>query len=604
MSANHRFVMSNETLVLEIDLDQKAPVCHLSNADSGVRSNQNRELFRIRIYERTYTSSDFTLREVLNQSDETEDLVTAHYELPEEKLQVKVHFINDRTDTLRILFQVYDGYKLGDPYASFLTIPLLQQLEYQGNSDTLLPPGCQFRDARGRKILMPLRDYQYSSDIRPPLVLLGEDQHHGFSITFPCYSDLNNAGCVQNQNKFLTAIETEEAIRAGELLIAPDASFNDTVELMITGLRRGWPEAFARYRDFWQSGYDFSEYQREDLQWFNQTAIHNFVFFYGKEGFDHKTKKIDVDGLLAQGEEFGGYDTVAIWNQYPRLGVDKRSQWDFHDDFPGGRKALREAVDAFHARGVKVLLPYIPWDQGPGETIDSMADQFAKLVADTDADGYQLDTMYDLPYSFRKKTDAVKPGVLLQSQFHPTKNHAVEFLTSSWDELWRQEPMPEVDVLRFLLPQHVAPQINRWSRHENKSLMIQRAMFGGAPILIWQDVFGRWMPFDDQQKAMIRKWKSVYLHYRSIYQGPRPVPLYPTRNVGIYCNVFTDAEEKQAIYAFYNDTDVDAETDVELWLEGNHAEQILGTSHPKLDGDTLFVKVPARAVVHVLVTGA
>ena len=598
------FTMRNRTLVLELDFNQKCVIRQLSNADSLQISNQNRELFRIRIYDQEFTNEDFTLKEVISARDETEELITAHFVLPEEALQVKVHFINDLHDTIRVLYQVYDGYKYGVPYASFLTVPLLTQLEYEGDADTLLPPGCPHRDGKGRKVLMPLRDYQYSSDIRPPLVLLGKDKLHGFSITLPSFSDLNNAGCCQNQSKFVSQMETEEEIRAGNLFIAPDASFNDTLEMVIVGLRRGWPEAFDRYRSFWQSGYDFAEYEREDLQWFNETAIHNFVFFYGKEGFDHKNGKIDVEGLLRQGEEFGGYDTVAIWNQYPRLGVDQRSQWDFHDDFPGGRAAIREAVDQFHAHGVKVLLPYIPWDQGPGETIDSMGDEFAKLVADTDADGYQLDTMYDLPYAFRKKTDAVKPGVLLQTQFHPTKNHPIEFLTSSWDELWRQNPMPEVDVLRFMIPQHLAPQINRWSRYENKTLMIQRAMFGGAQMVIWQDIFGRWMPFAKEQREMIRQWKQIYLQYRSIYQGPKPIPLYTTWDEGIFCNVFTDAAEEQAIYSFFNENAEEIKTSVDLWLPGDVAQEILGESQASVCDGKLHLQIPGRQVVHVLVKKA
>lgn len=601
MLQNHSFTMTNQTLNLGVDLDQQFAIRYLSNADSQLVSNQGRELFRLRIYGKEFGNGDFCLESVEYHRDETEEQVSVLYTLKEEGIQVKVHFINDLQDSIRVLYQVYDSYKNGVPYASFLTVPLLSQLEYEGSTDVMLPAGCQFRGKKGKKILMPLKDYQYSSDIRPPMVLLGKDKLHGFSVTFPSYSDLNNAGCCQNQNKFLTTMETEEDLRAGNILIAPDASFNDTVELWITGLRRGWPEAFDRYRSYWASSYDFSEYDREDLQWFNDTAVHNFVFFFGKEGFDHKNMRIDVEGLLRQGEEFGGYDTVTIWNQYPRLGVDQRSQWDFHDDFPGGRKAIREAVDQFHARGVKVLLPYIPWDQGPTETTVSMGDDFAKLVADTDADGYQLDTMYDLPYAFRKKTDAVKPGVLLQTQFHPTKNHPVEFLTSSWDELWRQDPMPEVDVLRFMLPQHIAPQINRWSRYEDKSLMILRAMFGGAPVVIWQDVFGRWMPFAEDQKAMIRQWKQVYLKYRTIYQGPKPIPLYTTWDDGVYCNVFADAAEEKTIYSFYNENYEEVDTAVELWHPGEAVTQILGQSDPELRENKLHLHIPARQVVHVLV---
>ncbi len=595
------FSMTNHTLALEVDLNAEQAIRSLSNLDSKRRSNQNRELFHIRIYGRDFCDRDFILAGVEAHEDQTQELITAWYKLPEQALQVKVHFINDREDTLRILFQVRDDYKQGVPYKAALRLPLLSRLEQDGDGDLLMAPGCQFRSLSGKKVLMPLRDYQYSSDIRPPLVLLGQDKNHGFSITFPSFSDLNNAGCCQNQNKFLAMIEEERVIREDEILIAPDASFNDTVELLITGLRRGWPEAFDRYRDFWAQNYDFSEYERKDLQWFYETAIHNFVFFYGKEGFDRSKEEIDVEGLLRQGEDFGGYDTVTIWNQYPRLGIDRRSQWAFHDDFPGGRAALRKAVDQFHARGVRVLLPYIPWDQGYTESTQSMGDEFAKLIADTDADGYQLDTMYDLPYDFRAKCDAVKPGVLLQTQFHPAKNHPIEFLTSSWDEFWRQEPMPEVDVLRFLLPQHLAPQISRWSRFEDKTLLIQRAVFGGAPLVIWQDVFGRWMPYSQEQKAMIKTWKNTYLKYRDIYQGPRPIPLYTTWDRGIFCNVFSDAGGRRLIYSFFNEDKCEHDTAVELWRPGTRVKEIFGSSSPEIRDGRLHLRIPPRQVVQVLV---
>ena len=600
MSDNTVFEIANRSLRLKVDFSDNKAIKYLNNNDGDVISNKDRELFLIQIYGKTYSNGDFELIDVNCCEDRIESMVSALYELKEEKLKVKVHIINDKNDYIRVLFQVYDGYKYGVPYASFIKIPLLSEIEYDGEGDRLLPPGKQFTSKDGKKILMPLKDYQYSSDIRPPLVVLGCDKKHGFSITFPYNSDLNNAGCCQNQNRFITMVESEEEIRNRFILIAPDPSFNDTVELMISGLSRGWPEAFDKYRSFWQSGYDFSEYERDDLKWFEKTAIHNFVFFFGKEGFNREKGKIDVEGLLKQGEEFGGYDTVTIWNQYPRLGVDQRNQWDFHDDFPGGRKAIREAVEKFHNHGVKVLLPYIPWDQGPNESTESMGDEFARLVKDTDADGYQLDTLYDLPFSFRKKCDEVKPGVLLQSQFHPTKNHPIEFLTSSWDEFWRQSPMPEVDVLRFIAPMHIAPQISRWLRFEDKSILIKRVMFGGAPIVIWQDVFGRWMPYTDEQKAEIKKWKNIYMSNREIFQGPRPIPLYTTYDDGIYCNVFSDEEEQYSIYSFYNENNGEINTFVDLWIQGgNEPEELYGISSPMVQDGKLYVSIPGKEVVQV-----
>ncbi len=596
------FTMQNDALRLSVDFSEGALIRELTNLHCGAVANRDREAFVMRIYGKDLTSRDFVLTDAISFEDATEDLVTLLFENEAEKLKVRLHFMNDRRQSIRILAQVYDGYKFGVPYESRFRLPVLNELEC-GRYSTLLPPACPFRSRAGRKILMPLRDYQYSSDIRPPMVVLGADGKTGFSVTFPSQSDLNNEGSSQLVNKLLAAMETEEEIRNSFVRICPDASFNDTMELIVTGITRGWPEAFARYRDFWKAPYCFTEYEKPDLKWFNDCAVHNFVFFFGKEGFDHRKMEIDVDGLLEQGEAFGGYDTVTIWNQYPRLGIDKRTQWDFYDDFPGGREALREAVGKFHARGVPVFLPYIPWDQGPRECEDSMGDEFARITADTNADGWQLDTMYSIPASFREKLNQVRPGLVLTSQFHPTKKLPVELITTSWDEYWRCEAMPEVDVLRFLLPIHLAPQISRWARYEDKTRLINRAMFGGAPIVIWQDIFGRWMPFAEEQKAMIKAWKAVYLKYKDIFQTGKPIPLYPTTRENLYCNVFTNERETASIYSFYNDGPDEIEGGCELWHPfQNSVELILGKSAGvSLERGSLTLRVKPHSVAQALV---
>lgn len=597
-----KFTMQNDALRLAVDFLDGAIIRELTNLHWGTAANCDREAFVLRIYGKDLTSRDFTLTDAVSFEDATQDLVTLLFENEAEKVKVRLHFLNDRCASIRILAQVYDGYKLGVPYESRFKLPVLNELEC-GENSTLLPPGCPMRNREGKKIMMPLRDYQYSSDIRPPMVVLGANGKTGFSVTFPSLSDLNNEGSSQLVNKLLATMETQEDIRNSFVRICPDASFNDTLELLITGITRGWPEAFDRYRDFWKTPYCFSEYEKPDLKWFNDCAVHNFVFFFGKEGFDHEKMEIDVEGLLRQGEEFGGYDTVTIWNQYPRLGIDRRTQWDFYDDFPGGREALREAVEKFHAHGVPVFLPYIPWDQGPHECEASMGDEFARITADTNADGWQLDTMYSIPVSFREKLNRVRPGLVLTSQFHPTKKLPIELLTTSWDEYWRCEAMPELDVLRFLLPIHLAPQISRWARYEDKTRLINRAMFGGAPIVIWQDIFGRWMPFAHEQKAMIKAWKAVYLKHKDIFQTGKPIPLYPTSERNLYCNVFTNEAETASIYSFYNDSEETFEGSCELWHPFHRsAELILGEgAEASLKGNSLYVKAPPFTVAQVLV---
>jgi hypothetical protein len=379
--------------------------------------------------------------------------------------------------------------------------------------------------------------------------------------------------------------------------------------MVFTGIKNGWVEAFDRYRDIWAAAYDFAEYDKADLRWFKNCVIHNFTFLFGKEGFDHEKQRVDVEGLIKQGEEFGGYDTVTLWNQYPRLGIDARTQWDFYDDFPGGRTALQEAVKEFHKHKVPVFLPYIPWDRSSTENTETTGDEFVRIIADTGADGFQLDTMHDIPYSFRQKLSSLRPGIILTSQSHPSKGLPVELLTTSWDEFWRIDPMPEVDVFRFICPKHLAPVVSRWLRYEDKTVLINRALFSAVPIVIWQDIFGRRMPFAQEQKAVLRNYKQVYLKYRAVYQGNKPVPLYPVlSNKNIYCNLFSDSGISENIYSFYNDS---GETIVAEGIRLNNrdhkqAQLIFGASeknaYPAIRDGTLGVCVSPYAVVHVLTT--
>jgi hypothetical protein len=598
--------IENDALRAVIDCWHGLTFREFSNIRSGRTTNKNLESFVLNIYGRDYTSGDFTVTDIKTARDRVFELVTVLMDLPAEKLKARVHIISDKNNKITVLYQIWDDYKLTAPSFATLHIPLLAGLEASDGTDNKYYPSGVSITKKGCDAMKPMVEGFHSADILLPFVVCDRDEKYGFSVQFPSLSDLNDEGATQNVNKQLTAISNLRELKNHRVRINPDPSFNDTVELRVGGISGGWAEAFDDYRTVWQSNYDFSEYDREDLKWFNECAVHNFVFLYGKEGFDHEKQEIDVDGLLAQGDEFGGYDTVTIWNQYPRLGIDTDNQWDFYDNFPGGRAAIREAVGKFHDKGVYVFLPYIPWDRGNDETTNSMGDEFARIIADTGADGYQLDTMRDLPFSYRKKLDDVRPGLVLTAQHHPLKKHPVEFITTSWDEFWRVDPMPEVDVFRFMCPRHIAPVISRWLRLEDKTVLIKRCEFGAAPIVIWQDIFGRWMPFTKDQKDRIKIWKRTYLKYRAIYQGTRPIPLLPTRTENVYCNLFVDDNSRDQIYSFYNDDNARRVVDnFSIHGKGSvNAEIVHGFGNASISQNAMSVEIEPKEVLHVLLKGA
>lgn len=595
--------ISNKSIYAAVDYSRGLHLVELTNRFCERHTNTDRSFFTLNVFGKDYSSRDFVCESVTHVQDEEVELVTFLLVCNEACLKLRLHIMDDHADTIRILYQLYDGYKTGVPSVIFFHAPLVAQLEAGGQQDEKYYPALSVADKNGQDVLCRVRELFYSADIIMPLVVCDPETGYGFSVSFPVHSDLSDLGSVQNVDKQMTEISCEDELQNHSIRVSPDASYNDTVELVITGLKEGWPEAFDRCREQWQINYDFSEYNREDLQWFAKCPVHNFTFLYGKEGFDHETLRINVEHLVQEGEEFGGFDTAILWCQYPRLGIDERTQWDFYDDFPGGREAIREAVDRLHQRGVRVLLPFIPWDRNEHESTDSMGDELARIAADTGIDGFHLDTMKDLAYSVREKLDAVHPGIILETQSHPMKKRPMEFITTSWDEFWHADPMPEVDVLRFMHPRHSAPVIGRWLRQQDKDTLIKRAEFGGAPIVIWQDIFGRWMPYSSEQKKRVANWKKAYLKYFDVYLGTKPIPLYPTGAADIYCNVFQSDDGQSQIYSFYNDSSSEKRVDeLRLWrFTGETADVVLGDGEASLQNQKLSVLIPAGEVLHVLV---
>ena len=86
------------------------------------------------------------------------------------------------------------------------------------------------------------------------------------------------------------------------------------------------------------AGEEFDDYvyKREDLKWMDRDFIMGFVFIWDNDFYNHTTNEYTVDKFCEKGEkEFGGYNSVILWQNYPMLGIDSRNQFDMFDDMPG-----------------------------------------------------------------------------------------------------------------------------------------------------------------------------------------------------------------------------------------------------------------------------
>ena len=175
-------------------------------------------------------------------------------------------------------------------------------------------------------------------------------------------------------------------------------------------------------------------YDVPELKWTQTSYIQPQMHPYDRLFFDPVQDKYTVQRWLDDvNARYGGVDSILMWPTYTNIGTDDRSQFDLFEAMPGGVAGVRAAIDELHAAGVKVLIPFNPWDAGtlrcgPGlatcggnanltaETAknasycDSPATAAAPGVCDArimdslikgmDADGFNGDTMGLVPREF------------------------------------------------------------------------------------------------------------------------------------------------------------------------------------------------------------
>lgn len=531
-------VLENRAIRMKVRLDDGIHCETLTHLGQGTAVNYGPETGKFfRFSTRRGEIDHFCVERVDILQDETEQLVSVYASCEEQSLHVRLSLILEGNDVLRILLQSASDRECPEelwvccPFLANLTLPDPQERRYYPNNSL-------FR-------AHPLFTFPY--------VLTDHNDRYGFSVAFPTLSEI--APAVQNRNVDLKKISSRKELENHRMPLRLGRVLSDTFELEISALAEGWREAFAQYRRQQRSRFDLCAYSRPDLQWMRHTVLHHFTYLYSKESWDEKNGQAAMDKLLKDGEAFGGYDTLTLWHQYPRLGVDSRTQWDFFDDFPGGRDGLRSIADAAHQKGVKVFLPYKPWDIGNDQSMNETSDQVRQLVVDTGIDGFFLDTMDSVPATFRPALDSVKPGVVFCSEVHPSTCSAVEDITSSWGKSKASDPIERLDYMRFLLPEHPAPIISRWATGEGKTRLIERAIFSGTGLVIWQDVFGAWLPYSVPQKERIKKYKKIWLDNQEIFLGMHPTPLYPTLHSTVLCNRFDADDGSASIFTFCNTTD-------------------------------------------------
>jgi len=341
-----------------------------------------------------------------------------------------------------------------------------------------------------------------------------------------------------------------------------------------------WREALAteRRKMRGQLRYDDASYRRPEFAWVSSGYSCCFAMMCDQRLYDLPAGRYTIDRFLDEGtQEFGGYDAIVLWHAYPRIGFDDRNQFDFYRDMPGGPAGLRELSRAIHRRGIKVFLDYNPWDTGTRREAKSDAQMLAEFVVAIEADGIFLDTLHEGMQELRAKLDAVRPGVVLESELtlpvERIRDHHM-----SWAQGFTDSEVPGILWNKWFERRHMMHQIQRWNHDHTGEL--HTAWMNGSGMLVWENVFGTWMGWSNHDRSILRSMLPIQRRYVSLLSGEDWTPLVPTETAGIYASLWRGEG-------------------VRLWTVVNHAEtDIEGTllKVPHVEGDVYFDLMAGREV--------
>lgn len=340
-------------------------------------------------------------------------------------------------------------------------------------------------------------------------------------------------------------------------------------------------------------GYDDANYRRPELLWTQRNFVHAQVMVEERTLFDPVAGTWTVDRYLDDLEaRFGGIDSVLLWFVYPNIGVDDRNKTDLFHDLPGGVDGVRAAVDAFHARGVRVFLPTMPWDHGTREPGDSDWAAMAKLVAATGADGINGDTYNGVPRAFFDACDALGHPVALAPESTISAEEQLIWNVTSWGKKAPDTPVPPVAKFKWCEPRHMIHYENRWGRDRRHDL--QYCFFNGIGYNAWENVWGIWNRFTARDAESLRRISAIYRAFPEAPTSRDWRPYERTLQRGVFASRFPG--ERRTLWTLVNRHESDADGEQlrlpnvagTRWIDAWNGIELA----PRIDGDHAVVSLP------------
>lgn len=331
---------------------------------------------------------------------------------------------------------------------------------------------------------------------------------------------------------------------SGSLIPVP-ACLNETSTTACTADQLSeWRKDVFHWRDERRirAGYNDAEYRRPDLKWAQSSFMQPQMMAEDRYFYDPATGKYTVGRYLDDvSKRFGGIDSVLIWQSYPNIGIDNRSQYDLIRALPGGIPALRAMIDEFHKHGVHVLFPMMMWDQGTHPEGIPNWESTAKIMAEIGADGVNGDTMNGVPKAFRDASDKTGHPLVFEPEGYVGQDEMLAYNNMSWG-YWRYPFTPLLSQGKLLEPRHMINVSDRWNRSKTDNL--QFAFFNGVGFETWENVWSIWNGITPRGAESIRRVAAVERAVAPFLISPDWEPLTPTLQFGVFATGWPLGAEK------------------------------------------------------------
>jgi hypothetical protein len=232
-------------------------------------------------------------------------------------------------------------------------------------------------------------------------------------------------------------------------------------------------------------------------------------------------------------EEFGGFDSIVLWQAYPQFGADDRNQFDFYRDMPGGLEGLRSVVRMSHARGVRVFIVYNPWDTGTRREGMSDNDALVAVLTAVEADGVFLDTMAYGSEELRSTLEDVSGGLVLEGEdvlpIHRIHDHHM-----SWAQYFRDGAVPGILRNKWFERRHMQHQTDRWNF--DRTSQLHTAWMNGSGMLVWDNIFGSLVPWNPRDRSFLRMVLPIQRRYAGLFSGEGWTPLVATEKPDLFAS--------------------------------------------------------------------